>query len=83
MGDTLARCTMGLPKLTQISHKVLPFLHSIWDRSGKPGRSNDTISKGSVDVKGGKGEEVFMAERCEDLEGLDEKREETEKRNCR
>ena len=30
-----------------------------------------------------KEKEVFMAERFEDLEGLDEKREETQKRSCR
>ena len=30
-----------------------------------------------------KGKEVFVAERCEDLEGLDERREEAQEHSCR
>ena len=49
----------------------------------KPSRNNDTFFKGYVGTKERKREEVYAAERCEDLEGLDEKREEAQEHSHR
>ena len=78
MGDTSARHAMGLFKLTQICHRVVPFPLSIWDRSSKPNIGNDTVFEGHANVKERKENVVFIAERSEDLEVLDEKKEETQ-----
>ena len=69
-------------KLAQICHKILSFLLSVWDRSGEPIRSNHTIFEGYVDRKDGK-REVFMTKSYKDLEGLDERRKETQVRSRR
>ena len=47
---------MGLPKLAQVYHRVLSLLLSVWDRSGEPSRSNDTIFESYADVRERKGE---------------------------
>jgi len=47
---------VGLLKLTQICHRVLPLLFSIWDRSSEPGRGDDKVLEGNTDVKERKGE---------------------------
>ena len=83
MGDTSARHAMGLFELTQICHKVVPFPLSIWDRSSKPNIGNDTVFEGHANVKERKENVVFIAERSEDLEVLDEKKEETQEHSHR
>ena len=51
MGNESARRILGLLKLAQICHWILSLLLTVWDRSGEPSRSNDTIFEGYVDMK--------------------------------
>ena len=83
MGNTSTKRVMGLAKFTQIYHKILPFFLSIWDRSSEPGKSNDTLPKGNVDARERKGKESLYSRKVQDLEGLDEKKEEAQERNYR
>ena len=72
---------MGLPKLTQVCHKIFSLLLSIWDGGCQPNRIDDTLLKGLADAKERKGEGSLHGSGIddsllEDLKGLDEKREE-------
>lgn len=75
MGLTPGRHVMGLLQFTQVCHMFLPFLASIWNKSYQPCRIDDTFFESHAQKKGNE-KDVFLAERCKYLEGLDEKREE-------
>ena len=47
---------MGLPKLTQVCHKIFSLLLSIWDGGCQPSGIDDALLKGPVDAKERKGE---------------------------
>ena len=76
MGDTLAKRHLGLLKLTKVGHSVFT-LSLVY---GTKVMSTAEVMTPSLRVmqvqKKEKNKEIFAAERCEDLEGLDEKREE-------
>ena len=84
MGSASARRPLGLPKLTQVFYRIFTLLFSL--------RNTEVMSLAEVTTpflrvmqaqKKEKENEVFMTERCEDLEGLDEEREEAQKRSRR
>ena len=72
MGNVSARRPLGLPKFAQICHKILSLLFNLWNRGDEPSISDDTFFKGYAGTKERKKKEVFVIERCKDLEGLDE-----------
>ena len=76
-----ARPPLGLPKFAQVCHRIFSLLLSLWNEGNEPNRSNDTFFKGYASKKKEKEKEVFTAESCDDLEGLDEKREEAQERS--
>ena len=47
---------MGLPKLTQVCHKIVSLLLSIWDGGCQPSGIDDALLEGPVDAKERKGE---------------------------
>ena len=82
MGDISTRRIMGLPKLTHICHGILPF--SLVYEIEVVSPAEVIPSQRVIQMqKKEKEKEVFMVERFEDLEGLDEKREEAQKRSHR
>jgi len=62
---------MGLLWFTYVCHRIFSFLLSIRDRGYQPSRCKRKKRK----------KEVFVAKRCEDLEVLHERREESQEYN--
>ena len=83
MGNTSARCSLGLQKIVKVSHRLSPFslvyetevvsLAEIMTPSLRVMQMQEKEKEG----------EAFAAERFEDLEELDEKREEAQERSRR
>ena len=78
MGNVSARRPLGLPKFAQICHRILSLFFNLWNGGDEPSRNDDTFFKGYAGMKERKKKEVFVIERCKDLEGLDEKRKEAQ-----
>ena len=74
MGNAPAKHLLGLQKITKVYHRIFTRFLGIRDRGSEPSKSDKSIFESYADI----GEEAFTAERCEDLEGLNERREETQ-----
>ena len=53
MGNTSAKCPLGLPKFTNVYHGIFSLFFSIQNRGNKPSESNDAFLKGHVGTKEG------------------------------
>ena len=79
MGNAPARCLLGLQKITEVYHRIFILFLGIRDGSSKPSKVMTPSLRVMQIQEKEKKEEAFTAERCEDLEGLDERREEAQK----
>ena len=78
MGNAPARCPLGLQKITEVYHRIFILFLGIRDGSSKPSKVMTPSLRVMQIQEKEKKEEAFTAERCEDLEGLDERREEAQ-----
>jgi len=78
MSHTLGRCVMGLPQFNPVCHMILSFLVGILIEAVSPTELMIPSLRVLQARKRGNEKDVFLAERCENLEGLDENREETQ-----
>ena len=54
MGNTPAKCPLGLQKITEVYHRIFILFLGIRDRSSKPSRSDDSIFESYADTREGK-----------------------------
>ena len=83
MGNAPTRCPLGLQKITKVCHRIFTIFLGIRDKVVSPAKVM-TPSLRVMQMQGKEKEEkAFTAERCENLEGLDERREEAQKHSRR
>ena len=76
MSNTSTRRPVGLPKFAQICHRIWALSLVYGMEVMSPAKVMINSLRVMQAQKREKEKEVFAAERCENLEGLDEKREE-------
>ena len=83
MSNTSTRRPVGLPKFAQICHRIWAFSLVYGTEVISPAKVMTPSLRVMQAQKKEEEKEVFVSERCEDLEGLDEKREKAQKRSRR
>ena len=78
MGNALARCPLGLQKITKVSHRLFTFSLVYRTEVVSPVEIMTPSLRVMQMREKEKEGEVFIAERFEDLEELDERREEAQ-----